>query len=219
MAILTQLQTKRLSTATALAEKFGVSVRTIYRDIRALEASGVPIVTEEGKGYSLMEGYRLPPVSFTESEAHALITAEHLVLNNSDASFVHAYTEAIGKIKSVLRDHTKESSDLLSHRIVISANTDNNTTSNYLSHLQTALTNFNLVEIEYKTPDADTATARTIEPFALLSTQGNWLVVAWCHLRNAFRIFRLDRITSLSLQSETFEPHTMTLQEYFQRFQ
>nr|WP_290935624.1 HTH domain-containing protein [Haliscomenobacter sp.] len=85
-AILTQLQTKRLVTATVLAEKFKVSVRTIYRDIRALEQSGVPILTEEGKGYSLMEGYRLPPVSFSESEANALITAEQFVLKNKDAS-------------------------------------------------------------------------------------------------------------------------------------
>ena len=66
-AILTQLQTKRLLTATALADKFGVSVRTIYRDIRALEQAGVPILTEDGKGYTLMEGYRIPPVMFTEA--------------------------------------------------------------------------------------------------------------------------------------------------------
>src|SRR5687768_13102553 len=97
-AILTQLQTKRLITATALANKFKVSIRTIYRDIRALEQSGVPILTEEGKGYSLMEGYRLPPVMFTESEANALITAEKFVVKNKDASFVKEYTEAIEKI-------------------------------------------------------------------------------------------------------------------------
>jgi predicted DNA-binding transcriptional regulator YafY len=73
-AILTQLQTTKLITATALAEKYQVSVRTIYRDIRSLEKSGVPVLTEEGRGYSLMEGYRVPPISFTESEANALIT-------------------------------------------------------------------------------------------------------------------------------------------------
>ena len=84
-AILTQLQSSRIVTATALAEKHNVSVRTIYRDIRTLEKSGVPIVTEEGKGYSMMEGYQLPPVMFTEDEANALITAEQLVLKNKDA--------------------------------------------------------------------------------------------------------------------------------------
>ena len=79
-AILTQLQSVRLLTATKLADRFGVSVRTIYRDIKALEKAGVPIVTEEGKGYSLMEGYRIPPVMFSENEANALLTAELLVM-------------------------------------------------------------------------------------------------------------------------------------------
>ncbi len=78
-AILIQLQAKRMVTANDLARKFGVSARTIYRDIKALEQAGVPIVTEEGKGFSLLEGYRLPPIMFTESEANALITAEQLV--------------------------------------------------------------------------------------------------------------------------------------------
>lgn len=92
-AILTQLQTKRLLTATILAEKFNVSIRTIYRDIRTLEQAGVPIITEEGKGYSLMEGYRVPPVMFTEAQANALITAEQLVLQNKDTSFIKDYTD------------------------------------------------------------------------------------------------------------------------------
>lgn len=64
-AILTQLQTKRLLTARLLADKFGVSVRTIYRDIKSLEQAVVPIISEDGRGYSLMEGYRLPPLMFT----------------------------------------------------------------------------------------------------------------------------------------------------------
>lgn len=79
-AILLQLQTQRIITAPALADKFNISVRTIYRDIKALEQAGVPILTEEGKGYTLMEGYKVPPVMFTESQANALILAEQLVL-------------------------------------------------------------------------------------------------------------------------------------------
>src|SRR5690606_34845709 len=101
-AILTQLQTKRLLTATELAAKFSVSVRTIYRDIRALEQAGVPIITEDGKGYTLIDGYRIPPVMFTEAQANALIAAEQLVLKNKDASFVRDYSEALEKIKAVL---------------------------------------------------------------------------------------------------------------------
>jgi predicted DNA-binding transcriptional regulator YafY len=83
-SILTQLQTKRLFlTATDLANKFSVSKRTIYRDIKALEQAGVPILIEEGKGYTIMDGYRIPPIMFTESEANALRTAEQLITQRS----------------------------------------------------------------------------------------------------------------------------------------
>jgi predicted DNA-binding transcriptional regulator YafY len=215
-AILTRLQTNRLLTAVELANKFSVSKRTIYRDIKALEQAGVPIVTEEGKGYTLMEGYRIPPVMFTESEANALITAEQLIQKNKDASLVKEYTEAINKIKSVLRTHTKDKANLLSNRIVFRHNTDNDRTSNYLSVLQLALTNFMLVNIKYHSPDTNQTTHRTIEPFAIYSTQDNWLLIAFCRLRNDFRAFRLDRIQSLNSLSKNFEPHKMTLQEYFE---
>ena len=123
-AILTQLQTKRLLTSTELANKFSVSVRTIYRDIRALEQSGVPILTEDGKGYSLMEGYRIPPVMFTKSQANALILAEQLVLKNTDASFVKDYSEAIEKIKAVLGHTIKDNANLLAERTRFSQNTN-----------------------------------------------------------------------------------------------
>ncbi|MDR6786344.1 putative DNA-binding transcriptional regulator YafY [Pedobacter africanus] len=214
-AILTCLQTKRLSTATELAEKFEVSVRTIYRDIRALEAAGIPIFTEEGKGYSLVDGYRLPPVSFTESQANALITAEQLVLRNKDASFVKEYTEAITKIKAVLKENTKDKADLLSKRIAIRNNLQNSSTSNNLSVVQLALTGFNLIEIAYRDEQAQ-ETIRVLEPFALYSTQENWILIAFCRLRNDYRTFRLDRILQLQTLSEKFEPHKMSLAEYFE---
>lgn len=215
-AILTILQTKRLLTASELANKFSVSNRTIYRDIKALEQAGVPILTEDGKGYYLMEGYRIPPVMFTESEANALITAEQLILKNKDASFVKEYSEAINKIKSVLRNNTKDKANLLSDRTVFRQNADSDRTSNYLSTLQLALTNFNLVKIKYHSPDTNKTTERKIEPFAIYSTQENWLLIAFCLLRNDFRAFRLDRIQNLTTLNEQFEPHKMTLQEYFE---
>lgn len=216
IAILTQLQTKRLLTATELANKFSVSNRTIYRDIKALEQSGVPILTEEGKGYSIMDGYRIPPVMFTESEANALITAEQLILKNKDASLVKEYKEAVNKIKSVLRNNTKDKANLLSKRIMFRQNTDNERTSNYLSILQLSLTNFNLTKIKYHSTDTNQTTERTIEPFAIYSTQENWLLIAFCRLQKDFRAFRLDRIQSLNVLNNTFEPHKMTLQEYFE---
>lgn len=216
-AILTQLQTKRLLTATMLADKFNVSIRTIYRDIRALELSGVPIITEEGKGYSLMEGYKIPPIMFTENQANALILAEQLVLKNKDASFIKDYSEAIDKIKAVLGHTTKDKANLLAERTRFNQNINSERNSNNLSDLQNALTNFLVANIDYIN-EAEATTNRFIEPFALLSTNENWLLVAWCRLRNEFRYFRLDRILKLNIQSEKFEPHKMSLQEYFDKF-
>ncbi|MFM9402691.1 helix-turn-helix transcriptional regulator [Myroides odoratimimus] len=214
-AILTQLQTQRLLTATYLAEKFNVSVRTIYRDMRALEESGVPIIAEEGKGYSLMEGYRIPPVMFTEAQANALIIAEQLVLKNKDASLIKDYTEAVDIIKAVLKYSIKDKANLLSDRTRFDQNVNRERNSDNLSDLQFALTNFNLVKIDY-TNEQEITTTRYIEPFALLSTE-NWLLVAYCRLREEFRYFRLDRINKLEILSENFEPHKMTLQEYFDK--
>lgn len=216
-AILIQLQTKRLLTATSLAEKFNVSTRTIYRDIRALEEAGVPIITDEGKGYSLMEGYKIPPVMFTEKEANALILAEQLVLKNKDTSFIKDYTEAIDKIKAVLRQSEKNKANLLADRTRFEQNINRERNSNNISDLQKALTNFLLVTIDYSNENNETS-SRTIEPFALISTTENWLLIAWCRLRKEFRYFRLDRIMKMQVLEEKFEQHKMTLQEYFDKF-
>jgi predicted DNA-binding transcriptional regulator YafY len=216
-AILTQLQTKRILTSTTLAEKFDVTVRTIYRDIKALQQAGVPILTEDGKGYTLMEGYRIPPVMFTESQANALIVAEQLVLKNKDASFVKDYSEAIEKIKAVLGHTVKDKANLLAERTRFTQNINSERNSNNLSDLQFALTNFFVTKIEYSN-EANKATSRLIEPFALLSTQENWLLVAWCRLRKEFRYFRLDRMGRMEILTEKFTPHKLTLQEYFDKF-
>lgn len=216
-AILTHLQTKRLLTASELAEKFSVSTRTIYRDIRALEQAGVPIITEDGKGYLLMERYRLPPIAFTENEANALITAEQIVLKNKDNSFVKAYTDAISKVKAVLKLNIKDKANLLSERVYHAENEPIERTSDHLISIQFALTNFCQISINY-TNETNNETSRVIEPFALLSTQEKWLLIAWCRLRNTFRFFRLDRINNLTLLEEKFTPHKLTLQEYFEKF-
>ncbi|WP_258539527.1 helix-turn-helix transcriptional regulator [Chitinophaga oryzae] len=216
-AILTQLQTKRLLTAPDLADKFGVNVRTIYRDIRALEQAGVPILTEEGKGYTLMEGYKIPPVMFSESQANALILAAQLVLKNKDASFIRDYMEAIDKIKAVLRQSEKDKANLLADRTRFEQNINRERNSDNISQLQNALTNFRLIKIEY-TNGQNKTTGRTIEPFALVSTNDNWLLIAWCRLRKEFRYFRPDRIKRMETLTERFTPHKMTLQEYFDKY-
>ncbi|MFA0961116.1 helix-turn-helix transcriptional regulator [Roseivirga sp. BDSF3-8] len=215
-AILIQIQTKRIVTASALSRKFQVSTRTIYRDIKALENAGVPILTEEGKGYRLMEGYKIPPVMFTEKQANALILAEQLVLKNKDASFVKDYTEAIDKIKSILGYTLKDKANILAGRTQYNEVLHQERNSNNLSDIQFALTNHQLVSIEYINKD-QFKTCRVIEPFALLSSE-NWYLIARCRLREAFRFFRLDRIQGIEVLTETFTPHKMTLQEYFDKY-
>ncbi|WP_066758795.1 helix-turn-helix transcriptional regulator [Crocinitomix algicola] len=215
-ATLIQLQTKRIVTAAELAEKFDISKRTVYRDIRALEQSGVPIFTEEGKGYSLMDGYKIPPVMFTEKQANALILAEQLVLKSKDASFVSDYSDAIDKIKSILKYTIKDKTNLLTDRTQYNQVKQKARNSNNLSDLQHALTNYVLVKIDYLDKE-NTSTTRVIEPFAILNSE-NWYLIAWCRLRKEFRFFRPDRIRKMELLSETFEPHNMTLQAYFDKY-
>lgn len=219
IAILTQLQSKRLVTSTEVAEKFNVSVRTIYRDIKTLEQAGVPIITEEGKGYSLMDGYRLPPVMFTENEANAFITAEKLVLLNKDTSLIKSYVDGITKIKSVLRSNAKDKAALLSERVAFEQNSGGNITSNFLSSIQIALTNFNVIRVEYYSPNNDETTKRYIEPFALINDVGkSWYLIAWCRLRKDYRLFRFDRIMKIEITDEKFTPHKMSLQDYLERY-
>jgi predicted DNA-binding transcriptional regulator YafY len=215
-AILTQLQSRRLLTATELAEKHEVSVRTIYRDIRTLEKSGIPIVTEEGRGYRMMDGFQLPPVMFSEEEANALITAEQIINKNKDASLVELYQSAIVKIKSVLRDGQKETTELLADRIQIRNNVANEKTSSYLMQLQLAIVHFQLIQIRYLSLEGK-ETNREIEPFAMFSTHENWILIAYCRLRKEFRAFRLDCIQSLIVLNQCFESHEMTLQDYFEQ--
>lgn len=215
IAILTQLQTKRILTSVALAEKFGVSTRTIFRDLKALEQAGVPILTEEGKGFSLMEGYKIPPVMFTENEANALVTAEQLVLKNRDSSLSKEYSGAINKVKAVLTHSTKEKVELLSNRIAVSPAISGTHKSDSLTFIQHALTAFKVLNITYRSEHKKQKTERRIEPFALYySLQESWILIAYCQLRKDYRMFRLDRILKMDLLELSFKPHTLKLKDY-----
>lgn len=214
-AIVTLLQSGKLLTAAAISKKFDISIRTVYRDIRALEAAGVPVLTEEGKGYYLMDGYTLPPLMLTETEANALITAEQMVIANKDASFVKNYVDAVTKIKALLRYGTKNKAELLSERIVF-RQANAGSSSNYVAALQLAITNTTVVKLQYESLENNNLTSRLIEPFALYSTQENWILIAYCQLRQEMRSFRLDRICKLETMLEKFTAQPFNLQEYFE---
>ncbi|WP_343631727.1 YafY family protein [Fluviicola sp.] len=214
-AILIQLQTKSVVTSTMLAEKCGVSVRTIYRDLKTLEMAGIPIVTVDGKGYSLLEGFKIPPVMFNEDEANALITMEQLVRTNKDSSLVEAYLGAVSKVKAVLSYAAKDRADLLSNRIAVSPVIPKTNSSDSLTVIQNALTNFKVLKITYRSEKDPEQTERTIEPFAMYYTlDESWALIAFCRLRKDYRMFRLDRIQEITPQNESFSPHPITLHQY-----
>jgi predicted DNA-binding transcriptional regulator YafY len=213
-AILTQLQSKRIFTSKVLAEKFKVSVRTIYRDIRVLEQAGVPILTAEGKGYSLLEGYRIPPVMFTEAEAKALVTIQHLVFSSGDKSLVSDYVDAVSKIKAVLPSNTKDKLSLLESRIAVSTAIKPATTDSF-SLIQSALTSFKVLRMSYHSEYNNKVNERDIEPFAFYYTlKQSWALIAYCRLRSDFRMFNLDRIKEIMVLDVQFIPHNLTLSTY-----
>jgi len=215
ISILTLLKSKRILTATELSKKFEVSVRTIYRDIRKLEESGVPVITIEGKGYALMDGYTVAPVQFTEQEANALITAELLISQTDDSSFITHFSEALTKIKSVFRSSVQEKSELLHSKIHVFRGWNESLSSNVLSEIQLAITHFNYTEINYCKLNETEVSFRKIEPCAMYSSKNKWILIAWCHLRHDFRAFRIDRIQNFKILSDTFEDRKFNLQDYF----
>ena len=214
-AILTQLQTKRVLTATKLAEKFNVSTKTIYRDIKVLEQSGVPILTEEGKGYSLMEGYRIAPVMFTESEANALLTAELLIQSSKDESLIQAFSTAIQKVKAGMSNKNKDRIEQLKDKVGISRTyTDKGKKSRHLLIIQQALLDFLVVKLDYLSKSNE-ITSREVEPFAIYTNDNDeWILIAHCRLRKEFRSFLLNRIENLTLTDTPFTPPTITYAQY-----
>ena len=108
VATLIHLQSKRGGKAEEIAKRFEISLRTVYRDIRALEEAGVPIGAEAGLGYFIIDGYQLPPVMFTREEAAALLTGEKLLEKLTDKSLATNYSTAMKKVRAVMKTTDKE---------------------------------------------------------------------------------------------------------------
>jgi predicted DNA-binding transcriptional regulator YafY len=154
---------------------------------------------------------------FTENEASALITAEHILFKGSDTSLSREYQAAISKIKSVLQHLTKEKVELLSDRIAISPAIFHRYQSNSLTLIQNALTSFSLLEITYRSNLKGELTQREIERFALYSSlYESWLLIAFCRFRKDFRMFSLERILKINKLDSSFQPHKLTLAEYLE---
>lgn len=197
-SILIQLQSGKIVRAKDIADRFGISLRTVYRDIQSLEESGVPIIGEAGLGYSLADGYRLPPVQFTQPEAAALLTGSKLAETLTDAKTAMDYQSAMFKIKAVLRNTEKETIEYLSTRIsVLPSPYLPEKKEKYLPALMECIRDSKCAFMRYKAQYKEEENARTIEPAGLFFLTGNWYMVAFCHLRNDYRHFRCDRILEL----------------------
>lgn len=214
VALLTLLQTKRILTAPDLAQRFSVSTRTIYRDIRTLESAGIPVVTLEGKGYAMLDGYRLPPVMFSRDEAIALLTAEKLAAQLTDATTAQRSGAAMDKLRAALRRSDRDHLENLAPHILVLEPPGQPNRPNSYQQLVTAVTAHLVVDMDYFAAETGLATNRKIEPIGLYLSQ-HWHVVAYCRLRQEFRDFRLDRIQNLMLTQETFTARPETLQQYW----
>ncbi len=215
-AILIQLQSKRVVRAQEIAERFGISLRTVYRDVRSLETAGVPVIGEAGIGYSLLEGYRLPPVQFTADEATALLTAEKLVSQYTDVSVSSQYNAALLKIKAVLRLSEKDALEQLDEAVMIVTRQKSPTgdTSQTLSLILHALAHKEVLSIQYKGRKDENAIKRNIEPIGVFFKNEAWYVVAWCQLREDVRNFRLDLIQQAHQTGSLFESRDISLQDF-----
>ncbi len=214
LSILTILKSKRIVTGNELAAKFDVSLRTIYRDIKKLEDSGVPIITIEGRGYSIMDGYTVAPIMFDEKEVNALITAEQLISKTNDESLIENFENLLTKIKSVFKSTLQSQSEVLNSKMLVFKNNSPELKSKSLSSLQMGIVNHRVTEINYE-KTAGESTLRQIEPVAIYCYNEKWIVVAWCRLRNDYRAFRLDKIKQFKLVEEKFEDRNFDIRKYF----
>jgi len=219
LAIVLELQGRGARRAEDLAATFETSVRTIYRDMQALSETGVPVVATPGVGYALMDGYFLPPLTFTADEATTLLLGADAVARTFDAQYRAVAEAASRKISAVLPDAlrvaVRERGDRL--RFVV-PDTLSPVVEETLRLLRRAVLESTGVRFRYYGRRGDreggTATERDVDPYALVSVAGAWRLVGYDHLRRDIRRFRLDRIEDLTLTDRLFtHPPNFTIED------
>ncbi len=201
--ILTMLQSKKYVTCEKIAEKFNISIRSVYRDIKALNEQGIPVSFEPYRGYFVVNGYFLPPVSFTSEEANALLLMESIVSGFADKSIHQHYSTALTKVKSVLRSSQKDAIELLASNIKFQASPCFIQHHEYLATIQQAISNSKVVEIEY-TNAKNEVSKRKAEPIGLVFYAFAWHLIGWCHLKKDYRDFKVARILRIKPTIEDF---------------
>lgn len=218
-AILIQLQSKKVVKAQDIADRFNISLRTVYRDVKTLEEAGIPIIGEAGIGYSIMDGYRLPPVMFTREEATAFLTAEKLIEKFTDNSTEESYKSAMYKVRAVLRSTEKDLLENIDDSIeVVKSRTQQNTqTVNPLQNILKSISGKNVLYIKYAALGAPATTDRHIEPVGVVFMSNYWYLIAFCRLRGDYRNFRTDRMLRVTITDEKFEKEHPSLKSYLEQ--
>ena len=214
LAIVTFLQSRKYVAAEAIADKFHISIRTVYRDIKALCEQGIPVSFEPHKGYFLVQGFFLPPVSFTTEEANALLLMEKVIKGFADKSIWKHYSSALNKVKAVLRGPQKEQIEALSNNMHFQVPACFAPDYEYLSLLQTAIATRMIIQLEYQNNKAEVS-LRKVEPIGLVFYAFSWHLIGWCHYRKDYRDFKVSRILKIRATEEPFtQPNLMELSDY-----
>jgi len=215
-AILIQLQSRRVVKAADIAERFNISLRTVYRDVKTLEEAGIPLIGEAGVGYSIMDGYRLPPVMFTKEEATAFLTAEKFVEKLTDTSTSANYKSAMYKVRAILKTTEKDLLESMDDRIAVVKTIERPVTGNN-DHIQTILNSIalkNVLSLNYFAQHSQEHTKRFVEPVGIFYMAGFWHLIGYCRLRNDYRDFRIDRIKNLAITEEHYNDEHPSLKDY-----
>ena len=199
--IIQQLRRKPTVKASELAAALEVSERTIYRDIKDLAASGVPIEGEAGVGYVLKAGFDLPPLMFKEQEIEALVLGARFVESWADAELADAASDAIAKIEAVIPEKLR---GYMANTALLAPTSHHMEPLSFnLGHLRRAIRSQLKVAFSYRDVLKQKST-RTVRPLSLAYFGPVWMLAGWCDLRDDFRTFRLDRIDNFEVATERF---------------
>lgn len=199
MGIITLIQSRKFVTAEEIAEHYGISVRTVYRDLKAINEIGVPLSFEKDRGYFIISSYFLPPVSLSMEEANALALMEPIVQRFADRSIQQHFATALSKIKMVLGHKERQQLEQIqahTAHYLPEVFTHLLPNTQYLTTIQTAIVNKTILRIHYENNEGE-ETEREVEPIGLTFYSLNWHLIAWCHLRRDYRDFRTSRIRQL----------------------
>jgi predicted DNA-binding transcriptional regulator YafY len=204
------LQKQPNQKAAVLAGELGVSVRTLHRYFSALDDMGIPIYAERGPngGFSLVRGYKMPPLVFTPEEAAAVSLGAGLVEDLWGDLYREAARSALAKLEAMLPEQQRAEVSWARQALVTTGlvNSGLEALAAILESLRGAIRKTQRVQMLYQSAAWPAPETRQLDPYALAFRWGWWYVVGYCHTRQALRIFRLDRIRELVVLPQTFQP-------------